>query len=127
MPLEPELIAAWADAYIRESAKDRDRTKTSDDWWAVADLMLPKTLDNAENAWQVIHAVLARKPSDRVISVLAAGPLEDLIAAFGPEFIDRIEQAAKQDPAFRHLLGGVWKRSTDAVWARIERARGAVW
>ncbi|WP_408951114.1 DUF6869 domain-containing protein [Lysobacter sp. Hz 25] len=48
-----------------------------------------------------------------------------MIAHFGDYFIERIERTAKSDPAFRELLHGVWKnRTPDALWQRVEIARG---
>lgn len=62
-----------------------------------------------------------------MIGILAAGPLEDLIHAWGPAFIDRIEVQAHRDLAFRHLLGGVWRSSSEEIWKRIEVARVRAW
>ena len=61
-------------------------------------------------------------------SLLAAGPLEDLLSEHGPVFIDRLEQEATASKRFDHLLGGVWRLSmTDDVWNRVQKARSAVW
>ncbi|QCZ88827.1 hypothetical protein DOO79_06275 [Xanthomonas citri pv. punicae] len=49
--------------------------------------------------------VLGRRPNERVLSCIAAGPLEDLIAYDGKYFIDRIELLVLHDPAFKHLIG----------------------
>lgn len=81
----------------------------------------------AEECWDAILAILAQSPTASVIGVLAAGPLEDLIRQAGKQYIDRIELAARRDPTFRHLLGGVWKSGTPSVWARIASVRGATW
>jgi hypothetical protein len=59
-----------------------------------------------------------------VLGVLAAGALEDLIQFHGPNFIGHIEAESRRNPAFRRLLGGVWRSSTPEVWARVQRARG---
>ncbi|SDZ07085.1 hypothetical protein SAMN04487939_11482 [Lysobacter sp. yr284] len=69
---------------------------------------------------------MARNPPGPVLGYLAAGPLEDMIACFGDYFIERIEDTARRDPAFRDLLHGVWKnRTPDALWERVKAARGA--
>lgn len=78
--------------------------------------------------WQFILAVLARRPSERVLGMLAAGPLEDLLAYAGKFYIDRVELEARRNPAFRHLLGGVWQnRTPDELWRRVEAVRGEPW
>ena len=96
-------------------------------WWSIDRFMELKTSSQAEDAWAAILEVLGRTPSDKVMGVLAAGPLEDLIEKWGPAYIERIESEARKNPAFRNLLGGVWRSSTPEVWARIEAARGTSW
>jgi len=56
--------------------------------------------------------------------MLAAGPLEDLLSSFGPDYIDRVETLARDDGRFKLLLGGVWRLGmTDDVWGRMQAAR----
>jgi hypothetical protein len=81
-----------------------------------------------ESFWRFILVAYPKEMSRRVFSILAAGPLEDLLADFGNEYIDRVELLARQDPKFNDLLGGVWKNAmTDDVWWRVEKARNVVW
>jgi hypothetical protein len=59
---------------------------------------------------------------------LAAGPLDDLLAAHGSALIERIETEARRNPAFNLLLGGVWQNTMSPdVWGRIQAARLEVW
>lgn len=54
--------------------------------------------------------------------VLSAGPVENLLKRFGPQFIDRVEVTARKDPTFAHMLGGVWPSAISKdVWERLER------
>lgn len=83
------------------------------------------TEDEAEAVWRFILKVVAKRPNDWTLGMLAAGPLEDLIGGYGPAFIERMETEARRDAVFRWTLHGVWPSSTRAdLWARIERARG---
>ena len=67
-------------------------------------------------------------PTDTLLQVLAAGPLEDLLAHHGPAIIDRVESQARADDRFNLLLGGVWPSSISPdVWARVQRIRKQVW
>lgn len=78
--------------------------------------------------WEFILAAFTKNMSRRVFSVLAAGPLEDLLASFGELYIDRVETLARRDPKFNDLLGGVWKNSmSDEVWERVTRSRSNGW
>jgi hypothetical protein len=84
--------------------------------------------EDPEVAWQAILAMSRQALTDQQTTVLAAGPLEDLLAYHGPAFIDRVEKEARVDRAFRHLLGGVWRSSiAEAVWRRMEAIRGPAW
>jgi hypothetical protein len=125
--MDSQAIKDWATAYI---ALQQDSGRSTDGhplFWAAERFMLPGDSANAEDCWATILEILSRNPPEWVIGVLAAGPLEDLIDASGPEFIDRIELQARRDPAFRHLLGGVWPSSTSSILSRVEAARGGTW
>ena len=65
--------------------------------------------------------------TQRQAGVLAAGPLEDLIADHSEHGIDRIETLARRSPRFRYLLTGVWSQGKDKspVWQRVVAAKGA--
>ena len=78
--------------------------------------------------WELILEILRSDQSSRVLSNLAAGPLEDLLVRHGTEIIARIESQAKKDPLFNHLLGGVWKNAiSDEVWDRLQAVTKAKW
>jgi hypothetical protein len=84
--------------------------------------------DTPEVAWIAILEVLKRGVPDEHLSILAAGPLEDLLVCHGVQFIERVEQEAKCSPSFNHLLGGVWQsRMPEDIWSRVQKARGLEW
>ena len=116
-----ELIE-WADAYIQ--AQELEKIDIDHPLWWSIDKFFALNVQDPESCWRAILTILAREPSQRVLGMLSAGALEDLIHQHGPEFIERIEFEARDDPAFRELLCGVWPSSTDEVWARVQRARG---
>jgi len=79
-----------------------------------------------EMAWEAILRIIKLELSEGQIATLAAGPVESLLSWQGPQFIDRIETEARRNPFFRNLLGGVWRQDMpDAIWSRVEAARGA--
>jgi hypothetical protein len=81
-----------------------------------------------ETAWLAIVELSRQALTDEQIAVLAAGPLEDLLAYHGDAFIERVEKEARVYRAFRHLLGGVWRNSIpETVWRRVEKIRGPAW
>jgi Family of unknown function (DUF6869) len=104
-PTVEELVASWL------SGED----------YAMSD----GVFDAPEMAWQAILQIMQHALTAEQLALLAAGPLETLLALHGAQFINRIEAEAKRSPAFAHLLGGVWPRDmAHALWQRVEKARG---
>ncbi|MGE6494842.1 DUF6869 domain-containing protein [Cupriavidus metallidurans] len=121
MPLPPEDIEAWALAYIAaRETYDHD----SDEELPLAISRFYDLDADPEDVWMVILHVLSHCPSEKVLSVLAADQLEDLIEDHGEAMIDRIERETQSNPAFKNLLCGVWPSSSKEIWARVEKARG---
>ncbi len=115
-------LEAWIAAYIEAQSLARVVEPNDQCWWAVERFMDMDSLEQAEAGWCAILGILARRPTEQVLGMLAAGPLEDLIHYWGPDFIDRIERAAWDDVQFRNLLTGVWESSSAEIWIRIQRA-----
>lgn len=120
-------IDAWASAYIEAQKKPKLESEHPL-WWAVERFMDMGRDVSPDDCWVAILEILSRNPPQEVINVLAAGPLEDLIADHGSEFIERIELESRRNPAFRHLLGGVWQRGGPLeIWARVQKVQGDLW
>ena len=80
--------------------------------------------DEPESAFQFVLEVLRRNHSNKILRVLSAGPLEDILVKHGDAIIDRVEAEARSNPMFATLLGGVWRRDMpETIWARVQ----AVW
>src|ERR1044072_8098587 len=119
-----EIVDAWLIAAV---TKDGSPERESN-WWAMEQVIDWHLERQGEHLWQFITTAYKRDLSDRAVGLLAAGPLEDLLAEQGPEFIDRVEELARKDPKFNYLLGGVWRNSMTAeVWERVQAARHKVW
>ena len=75
-----------------------------------------------------ILRMIDASPENTLFQVLAAGPVEELLGYRGPAIIEHIEAEALRNPAFKLLLGGVWKgRMPDDVWERLRKCRGSEW
>ena len=84
--------------------------------------------DEPEVAWPAMLQILERELTEDQTAVLAAGPLEDLLAVHGSQFIDRVEREAERSSRLNHLLGGVWQNQMpQEIWERVQKARRAVW
>lgn len=113
-----ELVQAWL-AY--------ERTDDKELFWTY-DLVWEGAADNPNATFDFILAVLCTRPEPNILAVLAAGPLEDVLAKNGPAIIARVEEESRRSPEFRHLLGGVWKNTmSDDIWQRVLKAAPSRW
>lgn len=64
--------------------------------------------DDPERAWETVVSIVpaAESPADR--AYCGAGALEDLIRKYPERFIERVEELAQRDPAFRETLAATW-------------------
>jgi len=78
-----------------------------------------------EIAFEIVLLMIDAITTSRQASHVAAGPLEEIIAEHGPQFIDRIEVLARRSPRIRFVLTGVWPlgNKNTPVWARIVALR----
>jgi hypothetical protein len=116
------------DAWIKGQESTEGSPAREENWWAI-DSVIDWAFDGkAELLWRFILLAYKREMSDTALSVLAAGPVEDLLSKFGASYIDSVEKLAKEDNRFNYLLGGVWQHSMDdAIWKRITTVRKTVW
>ena len=79
---------------------------------------------NPELAIDLVLEILKLNPKNEIFEVLAAGPLEQILANHGDSVIERVEELAKTIPEFSRLLGGVWQNAmTSEVWLRVQKVR----
>ena len=94
----------WAAVWLRYHRERRDA-----DFWAVDSVFL-LPLDDPERAW-LLTLELIRQADWEELGRIGAGPLEHLVEAHAPEFIDRIESQATIDPKFKEALATIWVNS----------------
>jgi len=112
----PQLARAWVEQY---SKSDRDR---DDNFFALMDFERDLGEEDPDRAIDLILAILDIETNPVLLSMLAAGPLEDVISM---STIDRIEREAAANARFRDLLGGVWYfRAGDELKARLDALIG---
>jgi hypothetical protein len=94
-----------------------------------ADVRLSELVrEDPDLALELILSILARDTSDRVVSNLAAGPVEDLLGEHGDEVIAAVEGIARGNAEFKRLLGGVWQgEMPDRVWERVKAVAATAW
>ena len=117
MPLA-ELARAWVEQYSRS---DRDQ---DDNLFAIMDFERDLREENPDRMIDLILEILKIETNPVLLSVLAAGPLEDVISL---KTIDRIEREAQANKRFHDLLGGVWYyRASDELKMRLDALVGEV-
>jgi hypothetical protein len=126
--MEDVELTKVVDAWIAAQTAEAGSVKREHNEWAI-DHLISSALDaDGDFLWSFVRTAYQRDLPDRVVAVLAAGPLEDLLAKRGTEFIDRVEELARKDPKFNDLLGGVWRNTmSDEVWQRVQSIRNHVW
>jgi hypothetical protein len=97
-------------------------------WLGGEHTMFDVCTDQQEVAWSATLRLLGRDLTQEQLELLAAGPLETLLAHHGEAFIERVEREAQNNPRFNHLLGGVWRHEMpEEIWQRVQNARKEVW
>jgi hypothetical protein len=115
MPLL-ELARAWVEQYSRS---DRDQ---DDNLFAIMDFERDLREENPDRMIDLILEILKIETNPVLLSVLAAGPLEDVISL---KTIDRIAREAQANKRFHDLLGGVWYyRASDELKTRLDALVG---
>jgi hypothetical protein len=112
----PQLARAWVEQY---SKSDRDR---DDNFFVLMDFERDLGEDDPDRAIDLILEILDIETNPVLLSMLAAGPLEDVISM---NTIDRIEREAAVNKRFHDLLGGVWYfRAPEELKARLDALIG---
>ncbi|MGL9620712.1 hypothetical protein QRQ56_22055 [Bradyrhizobium sp. U531] len=110
------LARAWVEHYSK-SERDQD-----DNLFALMDFERELREDDPDKLIDLVLEILRIEANPVLLSLLAAGPLEDVISTVT---IDRIEREARINERFRDLLGGVWYyRAPDDVKARLDALIG---
>jgi len=79
--------------------------------------------DEPERALALVKEIVRIEAHPRMLGLLAAGLVEDLLAAHGPAVIDAIEAEAHGNLRFRQMLAGVWTSGIDPqVAERLDNA-----
>jgi uncharacterized protein DUF6869 len=116
-----ELAQRWISYQRSQPRGGNDSNRTP------SEVLLDMVLDEPDRAWEVIVKIHEGDPEGSVAGILAAGPLEDLLASHGAHVVDRVVTRARQDPRFREVLRGVWLDGIDTSVAQsIEHILGPV-
>ena len=118
----PQLVDEWLQWAIWQSdPKNKGRDSSHLVGWSEFEWVVR---EHPEHAWQAIVVTVSDVRAKPYLGILAAGPMEDLLANHGSAFINRVENEARSNPAFAWMLGGVWQsKMAEDIWLRVK----AVW
>jgi hypothetical protein len=78
-----------------------------------------------DKALEMILEIVQLDSSELILANIGSGPMEELLFEHGLSVIDRVEEMAINNPAFRKMLGAVWRNEIDdGVWTRLKRVAG---
>lgn len=122
--ISEEFIKQWL-AHQEESSDQGEL----DNHWTDSHLIDLSITDGGDaELWQFVLNTYQKEMSNKTLSILAAGPLEDALSKNGEAYIDQVEELARKDPKFRKLLAGVWKNAmSEDLWARVCAVKGEPW
>ena len=114
-----------AEAWVKLMRLDDENSENSPLFEAFS-LLDDLVYDKPEEAWQVMQLLWKIDSSDEMLSIIAAGPVEDLLSLHGEAFIGRFEELSITDAIFKKLLGAVWgqDRMPPAIYARLKAIAG---
>lgn len=111
-----EVAKAWIEMWDIEL---EDPARDMYGW--VDDFEYEAVYKNPDLAIDFVLEVLNHATTDKTKEVLAAGPLEQVLANHGNKIIERVESLARSNPEFSSLLGGVWQNSMSTeIWLRVQ-------
>ncbi|NEX92529.1 DUF6869 domain-containing protein [Caulobacter sp. 17J65-9] len=114
-----EQLRRWLHAYVgmpRSTEGTPDGDAQLEAGWAVGDA----ARDDPELGWRLVKFACNEPLSDEDFAYLSAGVFEELMGAYGAQFIDRVEVFARQNARMRFVVATVWRGAmSEAVWDRI--------
>ncbi len=110
----------FVDEWIAAQGIDRESPDYNPNNWAIQ-LACKWSYGKPEQVWRLIVAVFERDVSDEVLMMVGCSPLEELLCNWGPEYIDKVEELARNDERFLKSLRCVWgwTRMPQPIWARL--------
>jgi hypothetical protein len=115
-----KLIDGWikhAEHGVRSGGQVSDET-----FWA-HELMSKMCRIDPEAAWDVIQRIVDRVDDEAMLAFVGSGPLEDLLAQHGKEFIDRVIAEIGRNEKFANVAASIWQNLIPAdVWISLQKA-----
>jgi hypothetical protein len=115
---DSEIVAAWIDFESRPHALQEDWIRDRA-WWAV-EAMMDLQAHDPIRALEIAFQIARTSDRPKVLEMLGAGPLEDLLSE-DPTLIDAVAIEAQSSPNLRIALRATWQSAMpDDVWRAVQ-------
>jgi len=112
-----QLATSW----IRLHHAEMNSEEYEKDFWSFEKLS-EFCRKNPEDAWRVIVKIYENHPDEKILSNLAAGPLEDLLVNHGRLALIWIDQYCMNESDLVKVLQMVWRNAmSEEVWGGLNR------
>ncbi len=101
-------------SWILAAQSNQSSNTYKENEWAI-DRMMDLPDSDPEKAWNVIMEVFTSSKNPKVLSYLAAGPLEQLMCSYGTKYIDGVREFAINNMLFVELMKDVRLSSEDTT------------
>lgn len=103
-----------ARAWIVFTLSEPDSDEYELNFWAFQK-MSDLSVDDSYRALDIVETILRMNKSEKVVGMLGAGILEDMLVTRGSEIIDYLSERAASNPDLVKALGGAWKYRIDPI------------
>lgn len=111
---------SFVEKWIRLQSLQKDSDEREALMWTMEEFAL-LALRSPSECWDLILEVVSITDDEWVLTNLAAGPLEGLLALHPNDSIVWLEREVPKNPRLKSILSGVWKNLIpDDVWVRVQ-------
>lgn len=116
-----------ADQWINEKMYSQEATTREESGESATDIVLHLPYESTEAAWAFVEQVFAKTTSTKILGILGAGMLEELIAVDSANAVANLRALMGRYPIMADVLHGVWQGDTpDRVWQEVVALRRAI-
>ena len=115
--------ANLAKSWIQLQGVSQESEQAQELMWAAVRLNR-LALSAPSECWDIVLDIINQTNDDWVLTNVAAGPLENLMALHSDEVINWIEKEARSNSKLKKLLSGVWKNLIPSdAWVRLQNIK----
>ena len=111
-----ELAKNWISLQVLDQASSEAQALM----WAAEEVNL-LALRSPKECWDIILEIIEQTDDEWILTNVAAGPLENLLALNSEAVISFVEIEVRSNEKLKSILSGIWKNLIpDEIWERIQ-------